>query len=617
MKTSLACVYAAALAAAASSPLVLAVAPTKTFSAKILLDLRASAASTPCSLVQPVHETQIHRLIQTPTDIHEERTVRRNRVNVEELDVLPRDATDQIWVEIFGASPETVAAALAARCPAGVVRAEPLASGANEETTSGATPPRRRLADPAIRKLVDSGDPSNRIDVVFMGDGYAASEGSRLFDDMKRLTDDMFAGETFAQYLPLFNVWAVHQPSTQSGIGVGGRPKDTAFGLYRDGTELRGVYTSKPDEARRVCALVGPNACDFPSLIANDDYYGGLGGEFVIATRSPTTGTIVLRHEMGHNFGQVGEEYDGGGVYRGANSASSLASVSWKHWLTSGSVIREEKAALTYTKHMWYNLRNGPYRIRFTSTGEFKRWMGVFTISGADNDGAITITLDGKRLPWKSSGNRDRTFYTYENRTNGFSAGSHEIVVTGNGPFDGPIVQQLCSFDLNEYGDESTFAMNNPDAIGAYPTWDAGNRKLYRPNNERCLMRNMESTKFCVVCQENMWLKFFARVSPIDSVIVSAQNVATVKVIPLAQLRANNDPFKLKFPQLASQERYAVTWRKGGVEQPQFRDLFVADLSRATGGASGSWTVRVAFSTPSVRKDSKNLLTAERSFSIA
>ena len=36
------------------------------------------------------------------------------------------------------------------------------------------------------------------------------------------------------------------------------------------------------------------------------------GGQFVIGTKSRTTGTVVLRHEMGHNFIDVGEEYDGG-----------------------------------------------------------------------------------------------------------------------------------------------------------------------------------------------------------------------------------------------------------------------------------------------------------------
>jgi hypothetical protein len=574
---------------------------TQTFSTKFLLDQTASGR---CTLVNPIEETQVHRLVQKPDDIIEQRTTRQNRVNIEELHALPADSKDQVYVELFGASAETVAAAVLSRCPGGLVTAGPVQKSAPIEATTLADPP-------TIKKLVDSGDPSNRIDVVFMGDGYTASESSRFFSDMQRLTDEMFSGETFAQYLPLFNVWAVHQPSSVSGIGVNGNPKATAFGLYRDGTELRGVYASKPSEARRVCALVGTNACDFPSLIGNDDYYGGLGGEFVIATRSPTSGTIVLRHEMGHNFGVVGEEYDGGQVYKGANYASSLSSVSWKHWLTKPNSLREEKAALTYTNHMWYDLKNGPYKISFTSTGNYKRWMGLFTISGADKDSSVTITLDGKPLAWKSKGVKDRSFYTYKNLTGGFTAGKHEIVVTGNGPFNGAIIQQLCSFDLNEYGDESTFSMDDEDAIGAYPTWDQSNRKSLRPNNERCLMRNMESTKFCSVCQENMWLKFFARVKPIDSVVVdAATKTATVKVLPLAQLRSASDPFKVKFPAIAAQEKYTVTWLKGGVEQTQFKDQFTATVS------SGSWTVRVKFSTPAVRLDSKNLLQSEKSFTV-
>jgi len=40
----------------------------------------------------------------------------------------------------------------------------------------------------------------------------------------------------------LFNVWAIYVESEESGIGTYGKPKNTAFGLYRDGTELRGIY---------------------------------------------------------------------------------------------------------------------------------------------------------------------------------------------------------------------------------------------------------------------------------------------------------------------------------------------------------------------------------------
>jgi hypothetical protein len=40
----------------------------------------------------------------------------------------------------------------------------------------------------------------------------------------------------------------------------------TPFGLYRDGTELRGVYYSKPEVAHAACSSLG-NKCDYPILL--------------------------------------------------------------------------------------------------------------------------------------------------------------------------------------------------------------------------------------------------------------------------------------------------------------------------------------------------------------
>jgi hypothetical protein len=69
-------------------------------------------------------------------------------------------------------------------------------------------------------------------------------------------------------------VWAVFTPSNEHGIGVNGTSKDTVYGLYRDGTELRGIYPSKPHNARKACKATGPFACDYPIIIGNDDFYG-------------------------------------------------------------------------------------------------------------------------------------------------------------------------------------------------------------------------------------------------------------------------------------------------------------------------------------------------------
>ena len=40
----------------------------------------------------------------------------------------------------------------------------------------------------------------------------------------------------------------------------------TPFGLYRDGTELRGLYYARPEVARAACDSLG-DRCDYPILI--------------------------------------------------------------------------------------------------------------------------------------------------------------------------------------------------------------------------------------------------------------------------------------------------------------------------------------------------------------
>ena len=68
-----------------------------------------------------------------------------------------------------------------------------------------------------VFKLIDSGSPSNRIDVVLMGDGYQLNQKQKFLDDMNRLVSEMWNDVTFKSFVPLVNVWAVFRPSTDAG----------------------------------------------------------------------------------------------------------------------------------------------------------------------------------------------------------------------------------------------------------------------------------------------------------------------------------------------------------------------------------------------------------------
>ncbi|KAJ3395687.1 hypothetical protein HDU92_005153 [Lobulomyces angularis] len=460
--------------------------------------------------------------------------------------------------------------------------------------------------DEEVLKIIDSGASENRVDVVFMGDGYTSAEKSKFFDDIKRLTKDMWTGVTFRSVKPLMNVWAVFKPSVESGIGVSGKPKNTPFGLYRDGTELRGIYCSKPQQARRSCKVTGSYACDFPSLIANDDYYGGLGGEFTISTKSILSGTIVLRHELGHNFISVGEEYDGGDVYSGVNAAptSTLNNLKWKHWLSEPNNVKEEKEVLLLQAYPWYDLAKGEIALQFKSEGVLKRWMLQISASGVESKGSLVVTLDGKELPWTPRGDFDREFYRWEGNE-GFSSGSHTLIIKQGFPaVEGSPIRQLCNVEIHEFADEPLFHLNNT-FVGAYPTFNSRKQKTYRPTNEACLMRNMKSTSFCPICQEGLWLNFLNRVNLIDEVKVECKDnegVIKSRFVPLGHLRPENEQI--------DGEELSIKWFHNGVEELHLHNL------NEFKSKNGDWEVEVKFKSLEIRKDEKNLTFDKKSFKV-
>jgi hypothetical protein len=227
------------------------------------------------------------------------------------------------------------------------------------------------------------------------------------------------------------------------------------------------------DNARKACRATGQFACDFPIIIGNDDFYGtslsnakltagGLGGEFVISTSSKTSGTIVIRHELGHNLIPVGEEYDGGWVYSGVNAAHLLPSP-WSHWLTNSSASTiEEHNRVVFQEYPWLDLSSGPWRKIFYTEGYIKGWERVYiqgSASGVPEREDLWVGVDGVELAWYPTGNDDRRFLEWHSNK-GFAPGFHVIEFrqeTEAKP--GRMPRQLCSIEIIEYGGEEEFHM--------------------------------------------------------------------------------------------------------------------------------------------------------------
>ena len=195
---------------------------------------------------------------------------------------------------------------------------------------------------PAAVPIVSSGSDDERLDLVFLGDGYTAEELDDFADDVERMVDYLLGIEPYGDYASLFNVWRVDVASAESGVSSETGTvveRDTAYscaygcaGLDRlvccdDVTVLQTVGTALPG-AEGVMVLV------------NDDKYGGSGG-FTYATSyvGEDFGTQVAAHELGHTLVGLWDEYgygiDGDGDGPNCSSDSEGA---WDEWVGTDGV---------------------------------------------------------------------------------------------------------------------------------------------------------------------------------------------------------------------------------------------------------------------------------------
>lgn len=436
-----------------------------------------------------------------------------------------------------------------------------------------------------VRTLVNSGPAANRIDLVFMGDGYTSAEKEKFFSDIDRLVKDMFIGKTFTSYLPVFNVHAVFRASNKSGIGRAS-PIDTAYGLYREGETLRAIFPSKQSAIRESCRQAP--GCDYPVVIANDPYYGGLGGEFAISTSSPTSGTVVLRHELGHNFGRVGEEYDGGG-YFGANYSSGLSSLHWGDWATNRNNLREEPMVARYIGWPWHKLDKGPFSINMESNGQFERTWVRLSASGIETPDTLSIKLDNENVAFTSPNRLDRSFVNIE--MSGLTDGQHTMTFNENVHDHNNWISSLTVHEYaSDFHDEKGY-------IGAFPNFDQYLQvDGYRPTNESCLMRDMTHEFFCPICQENNWSQFFGNINLIDSATARRSGktiTAEVKTLNLGQFRTGGTG--------AAGEKLEIRWLADGKEVTNLRDQINVNFEPSQ--SLESFEVEVRFITPEIRTE--------------
>ncbi len=190
-------------------------------------------------------------------------------------------------------------------------------TGAFERVWTLAIDPASRFVDrpplPAHRvvPILENGDPATKVDLVILGDGYAAGDMETFRADARRAADALFAEEPFARRKGDFNVRAVETPAAQSGIS---RPRAGVFresplGARYNTFDSERYVLSLEEHRWRDAAAAAPY--DFVLILVHERKYGGGGifGLYSTAAASSAFADYLVVHEFGHHFAGLGDEY--------------------------------------------------------------------------------------------------------------------------------------------------------------------------------------------------------------------------------------------------------------------------------------------------------------------
>ena len=160
-------------------------------------------------------------------------------------------------------------------------------------------------------KLINSGDPAEKVDIVFIPDGYTREEMLKFVDDAKRFAGDLLKWKPYDKLTDKINIWAVEAPSQESGTDFpeSNNWKNTLLssGFYTFGIE-RYLTTEDYKTVRDIASCV---PYDQICILVNTETYGGGGiyNFYTLFAAHNTYSEYLFLHEFGHGFVCLADEY--------------------------------------------------------------------------------------------------------------------------------------------------------------------------------------------------------------------------------------------------------------------------------------------------------------------
>ncbi|MFZ5940928.1 MAG: M64 family metallopeptidase [Bacteroidota bacterium] len=229
-----------------------------------------------------------------------------------------------------------------------------------------------RSAGYELKDIRINGAPDHKVDLLMLAEGYTADEMEKFFADAERMTNAIFSEEPFASRKQDFNVRALASVSEESGTDLPGKGiwKNTILNTryYTFGSE-RYLTT---DDFIRVAELSAEAPCDHVLILVNSAKYGGGGiyNFYSLAAVDDKLSEPVLKHEFGHGFAGLGDEY-----YESDVAYESYFPLDVEPW-------NPNLTTLVDFARKWKNMVPAGVPVPTPLTPEYKDGVGVFEGGG-------------------------------------------------------------------------------------------------------------------------------------------------------------------------------------------------------------------------------------------
>mgnify|MGYP000864364551 CR=1 FL=1 len=162
-----------------------------------------------------------------------------------------------------------------------------------------------------IDSVLYNGASSQKVDLVFVAEGYTAQEMAKFRLDVNEFMGYLFDIEPYKSRKEGFNIWAVESVSVDSGTDI------PHHDIWKNTVACSNFYTFKTDryltapDQKKVVQIVSNTPCDAIYVIVNFDKYGGGGiyNYYGLSMSDHKYEAEVFVHEFGHSFAGLGDEY--------------------------------------------------------------------------------------------------------------------------------------------------------------------------------------------------------------------------------------------------------------------------------------------------------------------